>query len=96
MRRRRQPYVSRKDWVTPVDPREARARAERFAWYDGLPPKIISALVACPFYIEVRLPPAGVNWDLVAERIRAVKTFEQAAECTRMFCLGYRVYHVIR
>lgn len=53
--------------------------------YDDLPYEVRSAVRDCPFLVDItRAPnPRHFNYAMVVERIRAVKTFEDAKELDR-------------
>lgn len=64
---------------------EARARARRMACYDALPARVRTAIRTCDIYLDILIPTRGFNWDMVLDRIQAVKTHADGARFMRDF-----------
>jgi hypothetical protein len=56
--------------------------------WDSFPREVREALMRSPFYLDITIPHRGLNWALVAERIRALKTTRDAADFMFLFAPG--------
>lgn len=72
-----------KQWapIVPADQVDAKRRAVQF---DRLPPALRAAIRDCPFYISIGLNPRGLDVEGILERIKALKSVDEAREFTKL------------